>query len=87
MNWASFFLFATQSIPLTSFCCLLAKVFHAKMNFFSFVKVSYAKIVPKFTKRESFCQKFRDFLGTRKFLPAKISALKVSHFRYPNYWH
>ena len=40
------------------------------------MKVFSAKFVPKFTKRESFCQKFRVFFGTQKFLPLK----------YPNFF-
>ena len=61
------------------FCCLLAKVFSRENElFFWFAKVFSAKFVPKFTKRESFCQKFRVFFGTRKFLPAKVSAFKVA---------
>ena len=46
-------------------------------NFFLFAKVFSAKFVPKIVIRESFCQTFRVFFVTRKFLPAKVSALKV----------
>ena len=40
-------------------------------------KVFSAKFVPEFVIRESFCQKFRVFFASRKFLPAKVSALKA----------
>ena len=39
--------------------------------FFIFAKVFYAKFVPKITFSESFCQKFCDFMISRKFLPLK----------------
>ena len=56
-----------------------AKVFPLQMKcFLIFAKVFYAKFVPKITIRESFCQKFRDFLISRKFLLAKFSAPKVT---------
>ena len=45
--------------------------------FLIFAKDFYAKFVPKITIRESFCQKFGDFLISRKFLFAKVSAPKV----------
>ena len=46
-----------------------------QMEFFLiFAKVFYAKFVPKITIRESFCQKFRDFLVSWKFLPLKYTA-------------
>ena len=47
------------------------------------MKVFYAKFVPKFTIRESFCPKFRNFLISQKFLLAKVSAPKVSSSVYP----
>ena len=40
-------------------------------------KVFSAKFVSEIVKRESFCQKFHVFFASRKFLPAKVSALKV----------
>ena len=43
-------------------------------------KVFSAKFVPEIVIRESFCQKFRVFFASRKFLPAKVSALKVHAF-------
>ena len=46
--------------------------------FFIFAKVFYAKFFPKITIRESFCQKFRDFLISRKFLLGNVSAPKLN---------
>ena len=53
---------------------LTRKFFHAKMKLFFLIRESFfpRNLSPKFTKRESFCQKFRVFFGTRKFLPAKV---------------
>ena len=48
--------------------------------FLIFAEVFYAKFVPKFTIRESFCQKFL----SQKFLLAKVSAPKVSSSVYPD---
>ena len=59
--------------------------FPCKSNvFLIFAKVFYAKFVPKFTIRESCCQKFHDFLISQKFLLAKVSAPKVSSSVYPD---
>ena len=59
-------------------CCHSRKFFPLLMKcFLIFAKVFYVKFVPKITIRESFCQKFRDFLILRKFLLAKVSAPKV----------
>ena len=52
--------------------------------FFDFCKSFLRKFVPKFTIRESFCQKFRNFLISQKFLLAKVSAPKVSSSVYPD---
>ena len=53
-------------------CCHSCKLFPLQMKcFLIFAKVFYAKFVPKINIRESFCQKFRDFLNSRKFLPLK----------------
>ena len=58
---------------------LFAKAFSlANEVFFYFRESFYAKFVPKITIRESFCQKFRGFLISRKFLLANVSA--------PNIW-
>ena len=51
-----------------------------KGTFFRFAKVFSAKFVAKTVIRECFCQTFRVFFVTRKFLPAKVSALKVTSF-------
>ena len=52
----------------------LVKVFSlANEVFFDFRESFYAKFVPKITIRESFCQKFRDFLISGKFLPLKYN--------------
>ena len=60
-------------------CCHSRKFFPLQMKcFLIFAKVFYAKFVPKITIRDSFCQKFRDFLISRKFLLAKVSAPKVA---------
>ena len=53
-----------------------AKVFSRKKIFFQ-ANLRARRFVQKAAKRESLCPKFRVFFGTRKFLPAKISALKV----------
>ena len=59
-------------------CCHSRKFFPLQMKcFLIFAKVFYAQFVPKITIRESFCQKFRDFFISRKFLLAKVSAPKV----------
>ena len=59
--------------------CYSQKFFPLQMKcFFIFAKVFYAKFVPKITIRESFYQKFRGFLISRKFLFANVSA--------PNIW-
>ena len=52
------------------------KIIFDSRKFFS------AKFVPKSVVRESFCQKFRVFFSSRKFLPAKVSALKVNRKMY-----
>ena len=52
--------------------------------FFDFCERFLRKFVPKFTIRESFCQKFRNFLISQKFLLAKVSAPKVSSSVYPD---
>ena len=53
-------------------CCDSQEFFPLQMKcFLIFAKVFYAKFVPKINIRESFCQKFRDFLNSRKFLPLK----------------
>ena len=53
--------------------------------FLIFEKVFYAKFVPKITIRESFCQKIRDFLISRKFLLVKFLPLKYFSKRYVKY--
>ena len=56
-----------------------AKVFsHENELYFHFAKAFSAKFVPKTVIRESFCQTVRVFFVTRKFLPANVSALKVT---------
>ena len=60
-------------------CCHSRKFFPLQMKcFLIFAKDFYAKFAPKITIRDSFCQKFRDFLISRKFLLAKVSAPKVA---------
>ena len=49
-------------------------------------KVFSAKFVPEIVIRESFCQKFRVFFASRKFLPAKVSALKVDQAERESLW-
>ena len=64
-----------------------AKVFSLPNEvFFDFCESFYAKFVPKITIRESFCQKFRDFLISWKFLLAKVSAPKVFVRTYFYFW-
>ena len=61
-------------------CCQSRKFFSLQINcFLVFVKVLNAKFVPKITIHESFCQKFRDFLISQKFLLSKVSAPKVAY--------
>ena len=68
-------------------CCHSRKIFTLEMKcFLIFVKVFCAKFVPKITIRESFCQKFRDFLISRKFLLAKVSAPEVYQLPFPCLW-
>ena len=66
--------------------------------FLIFAKVFYAKFVPKTTIWKRFCQKFRDFLIRRKFLPLKYELIscgcdcyftcKSRHpFSYFKYWY
>ena len=52
--------------------------FTRKQTLFCIRERFFTKIVPKMAKRKSFCQKFRVFFGTQKFLLAKVSALKVN---------
>ena len=60
------------------FFCSFAKVFSRENKLFPrFAKVFSTKFVPKTAKRESLFHKFRVFFDTRKFLPAKVSALKL----------
>ena len=60
------------------FFCSFAKVFSRENKLFPrFAKVFSTKFVSKTAKRESLFHKFRVFFDTQKFLPAKVSALKV----------
>jgi len=73
------FRFFRESLFLKIYISFIAKVFSPpKKLFLVFAKVFSAKYVPKTTIRESFCKKFRVFLDTRNFLPAKLSAPKVN---------
>ena len=64
-------------------CCHSRKFLPLQMKcFLIFAKVFYAKFVPQITIRESFYQKFRDFLISPKFLLAKVSAPKVKASTY-----
>ena len=58
--------------------CHSRKFFPLQMNcFLIFAKVFYAKFVTQITIRKSSCQKFYNFMISRKFLFAKVSAPKV----------
>ena len=83
MNWASFFLFATQSIPLTSFCCLLAKVFHTKMNFFDSWKFLTRKLFQNSPNAKVFVKNFAIFWARESFCPQKFLPLKYPTFVIP----
>ena len=51
--------------------------FTRKRTFFLIRESFFREICPKIHQTRKFCQKFRVFFGTRKFLPAKVSAFKV----------
>ena len=61
-------------------CCqsLFAKIISTHLTFFSVnVKVYFAKFSQKFVIHKSLFFKFCEFFSSRKFLPAKVFALKV----------
>ena len=66
--------------------CPFAKVFsHEYKPYFEFSKVFSAKLVPKITKHESFCQIICVFFDTRKLLmPQKFLPLKQSPGKMPD---
>ena len=65
-------------VLINCFHVLFAKVFSAQFTVTLVnVKVYFTKFEQKITIRESLFLEFREFFFSRKFLPAKDSALKV----------
>ena len=60
-----------NSIKKHSWILPFAKVFPRENEFFPFRESFFCEICPKTVIRESFCQTFRVFFVTRKFLPLK----------------
>ena len=71
-----------KTFLLYPFVAYSQKRFHAKMNFFFIYESFFREICSKIHQTRKFLSKISRF-----FWHAKVSALKVSQFFYPNYWH